>query len=261
MNTSPILRAPAKSTIGRKYSYRPAPADHPLPTVPHPAQLCDSAAPLPASVDWRPLLRPVRDQGQRGVCFSFAFAALKEFDCAVWAGLSGPVGFDLSPEYIAWRTEVAEGTFPNETGASIADTMAVGSSWGICPESFLPYSDGPGFAGNAACDVAAQPYRIGTACTVVFSDPDNIRKVLAARKCIEIGFACYPSFEATGSDGVVKPVDPSEGAVGGHAVLLCGYSDAGWLIRNSWGASWGAQGYCTMPYGYEEHWFEAMVPA
>jgi C1A family cysteine protease len=43
-----------------------------------------------------------------------------------------------------------------------------------------------------------------------------------------------------------------EGVLGGHAVLAVGYSDASqrFLLRNSWGADWGINGYFTMPYAY-----------
>ncbi len=40
--------------------------------------------------------------------------------------------------------------------------------------------------------------------------------------------------------------------MGGHAVVGVGYDDATkrFWVRNSWGASWGQQGYFTMPYDY-----------
>ena len=45
---------------------------------------------------------------------------------------------------------------------------------------------------------------------------------------------------------------PDEDVVGGHAVLAVGYDDATqtFLVRNSWGATWGQDGYFTMPYAY-----------
>ncbi|HEX5015525.1 MAG TPA: C1 family peptidase [Candidatus Limnocylindrales bacterium] len=36
--------------------------------------------------------------------------------------------------------------------------------------------------------------------------------------------------------------------LGGHAFLLAGYNDIGFLIQNSWGESWGRNGYATLPY-------------
>ncbi len=40
--------------------------------------------------------------------------------------------------------------------------------------------------------------------------------------------------------------------MGVHAVVGVGYDDATrrFWVRNSWGASWGQQGYFTMPYDY-----------
>jgi C1A family cysteine protease len=45
---------------------------------------------------------------------------------------------------------------------------------------------------------------------------------------------------------------PKEKLVGGHAVLAVGYDHPReqFIVRNSWGADWGMQGYCTMPYSY-----------
>ena len=40
--------------------------------------------------------------------------------------------------------------------------------------------------------------------------------------------------------------------IGGHAVAAVGYDDPRqrFIVRNSWGRSWGEGGYCTMPYAY-----------
>jgi C1A family cysteine protease len=71
---------------------------------------------------------------------------------------------------------------------------------------------------------------------------------------VVLGFTVYESFESAevASTGVAPLPSPGEAAVGGHCVLLVGYSDAGgtWLLRNSWSAGWGASGYFTLPYAY-----------
>lgn len=42
---------------------------------------------------------------------------------------------------------------------------------------------------------------------------------------------------------------PAE-AYGGHAVLVVGFDDRGFLVKNSWGAAWGDGGYCVVSYDY-----------
>jgi hypothetical protein len=36
--------------------------------------------------------------------------------------------------------------------------------------------------------------------------------------------------------------------MGGHAFLIAGYNDDGFLVQNSWGATWGHNGYATLRY-------------
>jgi predicted alpha/beta hydrolase family esterase len=36
--------------------------------------------------------------------------------------------------------------------------------------------------------------------------------------------------------------------IGGHAFLIAGYNDRGFLVQNSWGTKWGDRGYATLPY-------------
>ena len=46
----------------------------------------------------------------------------------------------------------------------------------------------------------------------------------------------------------------SSKAVGGHAFCIVGYNDVGFLIQNSWGKEWGADGFGTLPY---DDWLES----
>ena len=36
--------------------------------------------------------------------------------------------------------------------------------------------------------------------------------------------------------------------LGGHAVLVCGYTPEGVIIQNSWGTSWGSKGFAILPW-------------
>ena len=45
---------------------------------------------------------------------------------------------------------------------------------------------------------------------------------------------------------------PDENVAGGHAVCAVGFDDnkQAFIVRNSWGTSWGANGYFYMPYAF-----------
>jgi C1A family cysteine protease len=64
----------------------------------------------------------------------------------------------------------------------------------------------------------------------------------------------YESFESQQvAKSVVVPMPAkSEKLLGGHAILAVGYNDAEqrFIVRNSWGTSWGMQGYFTIPYAH-----------
>jgi C1A family cysteine protease len=68
------------------------------------------------------------------------------------------------------------------------------------------------------------------------------------------GFSVYESFESetVSRTGIVPMPSPGEKMLGGHAVLAVGYDDTTqrFLVRNSWGTSWGMKGYFTIPYAY-----------
>ena len=44
---------------------------------------------------------------------------------------------------------------------------------------------------------------------------------------------------------------PPDRIVGGHAIIARGWNDArGLKLQNSWGAKWGRNGTCWLPYAY-----------
>jgi hypothetical protein len=157
-----------------------------------------------------------------------------------------------------------DGTFPADSGASIADEFSALQNFGVCPEAFLPYEGDPAEAPTPAADVAALPFRLSQPIQVDRTDPVSLKSVLASKQTITIGFTVYESFESPNAAGVVPlPNTSSEALLGGHGVLICGYDDANawWIVRNQWGEDWGAGGYCFMPYGYEALWMEAWTGA
>ena len=237
------------------YRYHPPRADHPM------FKSADRAlrmASVPPAMDLRNLCRPVRDQGHEGACSGFATAAFRETCYA--ANTGSALKYDLAPAYLYGWTRIDDGTFPNDSGASLASEFSVLQNRGVCPESYLPYTTDPTEGPNPVADTAARPYRIDKPLQVDWTDSQVVKSILASRKTVAIGFSVYESFEQTGPSGAVPIPDPNvEPLLGGHAVLVCGYNDEQryWIVRNQWNQTWGDGGYCYMPYGYEAFWLEA----
>ena len=204
---------------------------------------------LPASVDLRPKCPPVENQGQLGSCTANALAGALEF---LELKNDAPL-VDVSRLFIYYNERTIEHTIMSDSGAQIRDGIKSLAKQGVCSEKKWPYviskfEDKP----TPACYIEVKKHLIISYHRILTLD--EMRTCLAEGFPFMFGFTVYESFESqkVAQTGVVNMPAPGERAVGGHAVVGIGYTDGDrrFIVRNSWGADWGEQGYFTIPYDY-----------
>ncbi len=228
-----------------------------MPDVPDHRDLVYAAAritTLPPSVDLRSGCPPVYDQGQLGSCTANAIAAAIQFE---QIRQKEPKPFAPSRLFIYYNERVMEHTVGQDAGAQIRDGMKSVNHIGACPETDWPYVITK-FAQKPPTR-AFKDARLGKALSYqrVVQTLDQMKGCLASGLPIVLGISVYESFESqqVARSGIVPMPPISEKLLGGHAILAIlavGYNDAEqrFVMRNSWGTSWGMQGYFTIPYAY-----------
>jgi C1A family cysteine protease len=207
---------------------------------------------LPAKVDLRSKCPKVYDQGELGSCTANAIAGAIEFDQMKQGNPKPP--FTSSRLFIYYNERAMEGTIESDSGAQIRDGIKSCAKQGACPESMWPY-DIASFAETppAPCYTTAARHLIKLYSRVP-RVLNSMKGCLADGYPFTFGFTVYASFEGdeVAKTGIVPLPQPKEAVVGGHAVLAVGYIDAEqmFLVRNSWGPTWGRKGYFKMPYAY-----------
>jgi len=206
---------------------------------------------LPSKVDMRGHCPPVYDQGQLGSCTANAIAGAMEFE--LMREKAKDV-FVPSRLFIYYNERVIEGTVNSDSGAQIRDGIKSVAAQGAPHESLWPYNiakftdkPSPASYDDALKHEAASYQRLVQATT-------QMKGCLAAGNPFVFGFTVYASFESpeVAKTGKVPMPAADEQMLGGHAVMAVGYDDTEqrFIVRNSWGAGWGLQGYFTMPYAY-----------
>ena len=204
---------------------------------------------LPAKVDLRPGCSKVENQGALGSCTANALAGALEFLMR-----KDRVPFvDISRLFIYYNERVIEHTVKTDAGAMIRDGIKTLAKQGTCSETSWPY-DIARFAAKPTkrCYAEALDYQILSYARL--ATVDEMRACLADGFPFVFGFAVYEGFESqqTARTGVVEMPGAGERMLGGHAVVAVGYDDGvkQFIVRNSWGPTWGQKGYFTMPYAY-----------
>ncbi len=204
---------------------------------------------LPPSADLRPDCAPVENQGPLGSCTANAIAGALEF-----LERKDHVRFvNVSRLFIYYNERVIEHTVTSDSGAMIRDGIKTVVKQGACSEHKWPYTIAKfSVKPPAACYKDALQHQVTSYQRILTLD--EMRACLAQGFPFVFGFTVYESFQSqqVAQTGVVAMPQPGERVAGGHAVLAVGYNDAErrFVVRNSWGARWGMEGYFTMPYDY-----------
>jgi len=205
-----------------------------------------SISELPKNVDWRTkgVVTAVKDQGHCGSCWAFASTAVIESHVAIGTGLL----FDLSPQQIAMCSPNPHSCGGsggcNGATAEIAYEYVTGSN-GLFQEFQYPYL--AYYGDNAACSIPSGTSPKATINGYVKLPVNNYTALMNAIAQVgPIAVSVDASTWSAYKGGIFNGCNQKNPDIN-HAVTLVGYGEengqAYWLIRNSWSASWGEQGY------------------
>eukprot|EP01012_Entosiphon_sulcatum_P014974 TRINITY_DN1_c0_g1_i3.p1 TRINITY_DN1_c0_g1~~TRINITY_DN1_c0_g1_i3.p1 ORF type:complete len:330 (-),score=84.87 TRINITY_DN1_c0_g1_i3:77-1045(-) len=203
---------------------------------------------LASDVDWRQkgAVTHVKDQGQCGSCWSFSTTGNVE---GQWFLAKGQLVGLSEQELVSCSHNGNQGC--NGGLMDYAFEWIV-SNGGIDSEADYPYTSGTGNSGT--CNTQKEKTFVAklTSHEDIAKSEAQIATYLAANGPVAIGVDAQLGWQ-TYRGGIMatcfgKQLD--------HGVLLVGYQGTAtepyWIVKNSWGTSWGESGYIRLKYGTDQ---------
>lgn len=206
---------------------------------------------IPESVDWRNnhSVTPVKDQGQCGSCWSFSTTGSLE---GIYAIQTGEL-VSFSEQQLVDCDNLRHGGNDHGCNGGLMDNAFswIHDNGGLCSEESYPYVSGTGETEKCqtTCDLLP---RSQIQSWVDVASTDKALMTAIAQQPVSIAieadqkdFQLYQSGVLTSECGTTLD----------HGVLVIGYGtengDDYYLVKNSWGTSWGDEGYIKLGRGPE----------
>jgi len=202
------------------------------------------AVPEPTSADLSSLILRVKDQGQLGSCVAHGVTSAFE---ALQVARTGT-------DFVACRKEVYQnariigGYYPGDNGATIRAGIQATLKYGVAHEALWPYQPTADFDNPIPFAVSADATKSETTNSYLLDGTSSAQKIANIRHCLGVtklpvvfGTPVWQQFETVGSSGVVSMPPARQQEIGGHCMMLFGYTPNHYCkVLNSWDVTWGA---------------------
>ena len=194
-------------------------------------------AKIPTSVDWRQqnAVSPVKDQGQCGSCWSFSSTGSME---GAWSIATGNL-ISLSEQQLVDCSYGLKYGNLGCNGGEMDSSFQYAIDSGMCGEDDYPYD-----AKKGDCHSCSSQAHFKSCIDVTPNNEANLAQAVAMNPvsvAIEADTQVFQLYKS----GVIT--SSACGTSLDHGVLVVGYGAENgidfWLVKNSWGAGWGEDGY------------------
>jgi len=198
------------------------------------------------AVDWRSSMPPIRDQAQCGSCYSFSTVGSLEGRLIIAEGLN-PNNVDYAEQQIVDCSH-AYGNAGCNGGGMANSFLYIKETGGIMNESDYPYT-----AKDGDCKADSSKFKatVSGRTKITEGSESELEKAVTEGPVSVAIDASHISFQLY-TNGIYDESKCSSTNLD-HGVVAVGYGEengtAYWIVRNSWGTSWGEDGYIRMVKG------------
>jgi len=189
------------------------------------------------------------NQGTQGSCVGWAVGYAAKSYLVNIGQKWGVKEHQFSPSYI--YNQINGGV---DEGSSIYEALQLVIEQGVCLLADMPYNENDFTTQpNQTQKIIAEQYRSLSMRRISEGDVNNMKVALQEGIPIVVGIPVYPDFDNLDSSNPIY--DNSFGTSrGNHAICLIGYNDEtnSFKFINSWGTSWGLNGYGNISYSLIE---------
>lgn len=200
---------------------------------------------LPSKYSIRDKMTPVRSQGNEGACVGFAGAVgVKEYQEQIDYGIF----VSLSPRFLYEESKKISG---HKEGTTLVACAKVLVEKGICEEKYWKYIPKDPQQPFPDAYHNALKYKVEPMWTRITNEKE-LKASLVKYGALLIGVKVYRNWYRQKNGHIPNATfcDKIKGVLGGHAITITSYNDETqeYEFKNSWGESWGNQGYGFLTY-------------
>ncbi|HYD78537.1 MAG TPA: alpha/beta hydrolase [Paucimonas sp.] len=195
----------------------------------------------------------ILDQGREGACTGYGLACVVNYllwrraDMRRAERVSARMLYHLARFYDEWPGEDYE-------GSSCRGALKGWHKHGVCLEALWPSSDAfrqpeDGWDADAVKRPLGVYYRIDRESVVDMQAAIAQTGAIYVSAYVHKGWSEVPESAGVRDHAGLPEIEFTDGKrIGGHAFALVGYNERGFVVQNSWGRDWGADGFAVLSY-------------